>query len=388
MNSTEKSRLGSARKSAWSQVQSLMSLGEMVNFEREFWKERTKISNTKTKVFIIGLGNVGSCVYTMLKDMEKFDVIGVSNSRGYIYEKDGLIEDSDVYRKKLYSEQMEKNSLSLAELLEFCSNHLSNCILVDTTSSDKIVQWYPTFIKQNIPFVVANKKGLSGNITLFNRLIEAYRNKLFRYETTVCAGLPVLDTLCSLIKANHTITKIEGILSGTCNFVCTQLETDKHTFSTIIKNALEKGITEPHPYDDLCGMDVARKLLILARCCGETIGLDDIEVEPIVPLQRKDVSVYLEECSQFDEEFSSYNKLDNSKVKYIATYDNCQKQNKYTIKKQTITQDHPFYSVNNTLNVVAIYTNIYTQPLVISGFGAGIGATAAGVVSDIVKLCA
>ena len=347
------------------------------------------IKNKKmlTTVIILGLGNVGTCVFSMLQKIENFMVICVSNSRGHIYQKDGLIEDSDVYRKKLYSEQMEKNSLSLVKLVSIYYAQTNKCIVVDTTSSEQIVQWYPTFIQQKIPFVVANKKGLSGDITLFNKLSDAYKQNLFQFETTVCAGLPVLDTLCSLIKANHNITKIEGILSGTCNFVCTQLETDNHTFSTIIKNALDKGITEPHPYDDLCGMDVARKLLILARCCGEKIGLEDIEVEPLVSIPKKEVSTYLAECSQFDEEFSAYSKLENSKVKYIATYDNTLPITKYTIKKQIIDNTHPFYSVNNTLNVVAIYTNIYTQPLVISGFGAGIGATAAGVVSDIVKLC-
>ena len=177
------------------------------------------------------------------------------------------------------------------------------------------------------------------------------------------------------------------MFSGTLNYVLSSFMKNSIVFSDIVRDAWKNGITEPNPYDDLSGIDVARKLLILTRICGLDLNLEDININGLINFVATTTNEFFNQIDHYDD---NYQQLKNNakqygkNLKYIATYISDTKE--INVKLCEIDSDHPFYSINGTNNVASITTNIYTEPIIITGFGAGTDQTASGILADLLEI--
>ena len=212
--------------------------------------------------------------------------------------------------------------------------------------------------------------------------------KSFHYETTAGAGLPFIKTLQDLNMTGDQVNEIEGVFSGTLSYLFNNYDGELE-FSKMVADAREKGFTEPDPRDDLSGMDVARKLVILAREMNLSIGISDVSVESLVPEKLRDISVddYLEQLSEYDEAMNlrlAEARSNNKVLRYIAKLDS---SGKASVKLDAISIDHPFAELKGSENVIKYMTERYSDyPLVHKGPGAGAEVTAAGIFSDLLMV--
>jgi len=286
------------------------------------------------------------------------------------------------------------NSSETANLLNFTNqlidHNIENSVFIDITASDEPTYHYVNLLSKSVAIVAANKRANSQSMVKYKLLKESSlkRNIPFHYETNVCAGLPVINALRSLIVSGDTVIKIEAVLSGTLNYLLSEYDGSK-SFSELVKVAKEIGYTEPDPRDDLSGMDVARKCLILARECGWEIELDDIVVEPMMPAESanaKDVTAFFETLDDYNTLFHQrYEtaKANGKKLRYVANIENGNAK----VSLIEVDAEHSFFSLKGTENCISLTTTYYQKyPMVIKGPGAGIDVTAAGVLADIVRI--
>lgn len=263
-------------------------------------------------------------------------------------------------------------------------------VIADVTASGKVQEHYKAWLSQGISVVAANKGIFAGPEQKYKELLEASKtgNSRLMHEATVGAGLPIVGTLSNLKATSHQIQTVEGVVSGSLAYVLGQVAGGKATLSQAVKQAKELGFTEPDPRDDLGGMDVARKAVILARLAGVTgVELDGMEIESLVPKPLRDVSVeeFLTKLDQYDDDMAKQVQETEStggRLHYAAKVDAVQKK----IKVGLLACDaaHPFNNAGPD-NLVAITTNYYTRPLVVQGAGAGGDVTATGVLADILQ---
>jgi bifunctional aspartokinase / homoserine dehydrogenase 1 len=263
-------------------------------------------------------------------------------------------------------------------------------VIADVTASAAVQTHYQSWLSKGISVVAANKGIFAGPETKYQELWKAATVGKCRllHETTCGAGLPILQTLQALKASSHDIITVEGILSGTLAFVLGQLAGGKTTLSQAVKEAKELGYTEPDPRDDLNGMDVARKAIILARLAGmQGVELDQMEIESLVPQALRDCSVeeFLSKLNEYDAAMTErVAKVEaaGGRLHYAAKVD--APNNKVTVGLLSCQDSHPFNNAGPD-NMVAITTNFYTRPLVIQGAGAGGDVTATGVLADILQ---
>lgn len=354
------------------------------------------ISESKTlNIFMVGVGLIGGTLlkqiraqsaYLLNERLLEINVIALSNTKKMIFDENGV--DLVNWKEKL---ERSGTSTDLASFVkEMVAMNLPNSIFVDNTSNLEITGFYQQILAASISVVTPNKLANSGRYVDYQLLQkEAFLHGVkFLYETNVGAGLPVINTMADLKFSGDKILKIEGVLSGTLSYIFNNFKKDAK-FSDVVLEAKNSGFTEPDPRDDLNGMDVARKILILARESGQAMEPEDVIVENILPqpcLEAGSIDLFFEELSNNNDHFETL-KTDaekaGKKLRFIATLED----SKATVQLKAVDQDHPFFSLSGSDNIIAFTTLRYhDRPLVIKGPGAGAEVTAAGVFAEIISI--
>lgn len=346
-------------------------------------------------LFLLGTGLIGHTLIKMMDEQTKklakdnlleIQLVGLANSKTMLINEDGI-------SLKNWKKEMQDHGkvMSSTQFLESMVNlNLPNSIFVDCTASEELTEIYQEVLDSNISIVTPNKKANSGTMEKYHQLkTTAFKRGVkFLYETNVGAGLPVINTLNDLLLSGDQIIKVEAVLSGTLNYIFSSF-TEGKKFSEVVKEAKKLGYTEPDPRDDLNGMDVARKILILSREAGYNFEMEDIVVENLVPEPcrgQMSIDVFFEKLEKFDPYFDELrNKAskEGKKLRYMAVLD----QGKVKIQLGNVDDQHPFYSLSGSDNIILFTTERYhDRPMVIRGPGAGATVTAAGVFADVIRI--
>jgi aspartokinase/homoserine dehydrogenase 1 len=269
-------------------------------------------------------------------------------------------------------------------------DHLPHAVIIDCTADQEIADRYAGWLERGIHIVTPNKKAFSGDQSYYEALaLSAKRgNSHYLYETTVCAALPVIHTLRDLVDTGDRIRSLQGILSGTLAYLFNVYD-GSVPFSEILTKARESGYTEPDPRDDLSGMDVARKLTILARELGQSIEIGDFPVQNLIAedLRGLEVDEFLREFSKHDDEMLALYKETKDEGKTLRYVARLTEQGEASVGLEKVSGDAAFSNISSTDNIVQFATDRYaTNPLVIQGPGAGPEVTAGGVFGDLLKL--
>jgi len=345
-------------------------------------------------LFIVGTGTVGSNLVKQiyqqqltLKEQNKLriNVVGIANRRKALFRRDGIPLDG------FYDTLMDKGSNSSPEYIrdEILKMNIFNSVFVDCTASPNIAELYADLMSKNISVVTANKIAAASDYENYSYLKETARTAgvKFLFETNVGAGLPIINTMNSLINSGDKIVKLEAVLSGTLNFIFNTLSEDI-PFSKAIKMAVDSGFAEPDPRIDLSGLDVTRKLVILSREAGTKVDQSDVVKNLFIAPKYFEGTLeeFWNTIPEMDAYFEQRRKelaKEKKKLRFIASFNNgnCE------IGLREVESRHPFYDLEGSNNIIMITTERYNEyPMVIKGYGAGAGVTAAGVFSDIISI--
>jgi len=287
-----------------------------------------------------------------------------------------------------------------SELAEYLVKAPGKVVLVDNTSSQEVADSYPTFLKKGISIVTPNKKAFSSSYNLWQQIFHAAANGsgtggYVYHESSVGAGLPVLSTLKDLVETGDEVQKIEGVFSGTMSFLFNSFQPTSGgggKFSAEVTSAKEKGYTEPDARDDLNGLDVARKLTILARLAGLPVeSPTSFPVQSLIPSELASCSSgdeFLQRLPEFDGQMEQLKKDAESEgkvIRFVGSVDVAKGEVKVGLDK--FDKSHPIAALKGSDNIIAFYTKRYgDNPLIIQGAGAGGEVTAMGVTADLVKV--
>lgn len=380
---------GSSERSISTVIESKRAKKAVRVIHQNFFSDRHTID-----VFLVGCGNVGTELLNqiarqqpaLLKRNIQLRVYGIANSRKLLLDKQG-IDISNNWQGKLAE---AGQAFSLDVLTTFVNdNSLVNPVIVDCTSHEAVASQYVAMMECGFHVVTPNKKANTGALDYYRQLKRTalHTNRQYLYETTVGAGLPVIDNLQKLFSAGDVLHRFEGILSGSLSYVFGKLE-EGMTLSQATQSAKDNGFTEPDPRDDLSGMDVARKLLIMAREAELELELSDIDIESVLPVGfASDCSVddFMAQLPELDQAFGERvekAQAEGKVLRYIGSIEG--EQCKVTI--QAVPADNPLAAVKDGENALAISSDYYQPiPYVIRGYGAGGTVTAAGVFADILR---
>ena len=350
-------------------------------------------------IAIIGAtGGVGTAFLSQLSTLvlpsgiSRPQVVFLSRSSKQLYTKD--------YSPVSVSDLASSNSdlLSLPDLADFLSKAPSGkVVVVDNTSNQDVADSYPTFLKKGVSVITPNKKAFSASLQLWNDIFSATSSKAFVYhESSVGAGMPIISTLNDLIKTGDSVERIEGVFSGTMSFLFNTFAPTSGPaggkWSDIVGKAKAAGYTEPDPRDDLNGMDVGRKCVILARLAGLKVeSTSSFPIQSLIPKALESASSsdeFLQKLPDFDSEMENY-KTEAEKagkvVRYVGKVDVA--NGKTSVGLEMVDQGSPIAALKGSDNLICFYTKRYGKnPLVVQGSGAGNDVTAMGVLADLLKV--
>jgi aspartokinase/homoserine dehydrogenase 1 len=345
-------------------------------------------------IILTGTGTVGGSLLDQIKMQQpklmaqnglKINVVGIADEFKMLFSREGI-------NLKNYKEEMNTKGVPVTpELLcnEILNMNIFNSVFVDCTASPQIAGLYQTLLENNVNVVAANKIAASSTYDSYIKLKETARRSGVKYlfETNVGAGLPIINTMNSLINSGDKIQKIEAVLSGTLNYIFNTFSTEI-PLSKAILMAKEERFAEPDPRIDLSGKDVIRKLVILAREAGYKVEQEDVIKNLFIPEKYFAGSLddFWKTVSELDAEFEEKRKAlaaQNKRWRFVATME----MGKCDVGLQEVDSLHPFYDLQGSNNIILITTERYHEfPMMIKGYGAGAGVTAAGVFSDIISI--
>ncbi|SDC58462.1 aspartate kinase [Algoriphagus faecimaris] len=350
--------------------------------------------NKVLHVFLVGTGLIGQALIKMIAIQQQklrseseldIQIHGMANSRFMAFHEDGF-DLKNPHQLKESDEKMDlEKFIKTMEEMNF-----SNSVFVDCTASQEVADAYSRVLGAKVAIVTPNKKANSGTMEEYKSLkkLAKKRGVKFLYETNVAAGLPVINTLQDLMLSGDKVIRIEAVLSGSMNFIFSELEKGA-PFSEVVRSAKDKGYTEPDPRDDLSGMDVARKILILGREAEQTLEFEDITIQSMVPedcQNASSVQEFFEKLKSHDEEFANLlQEADKKgeKLRFMATLEN----GKAKVGLNSLPNAHPFSSLSGSDNMILLTTERYLdRPMIIRGPGAGADVTAAGVFADVIRI--
>jgi len=349
--------------------------------------------STHIDVILLGCGNVGGELLdqfqrqaqSLVEHHVDLRVRAIANSRK-------LLVADDVIDLGSWQEDLDAKGTawSLEDLIAIRKKlGLLSPTIVDCTTDEKLALEYVRLLDSGFNIVAANKKANTAAYGYYQDMRDAAaRNfRKFLYETNVAAGLPFIDTLQGLMRSGDELRTFEGILSGSLSMIFGLLE-DGIPLSQAVAKAMELGYTEPDPRDDLSGMDVVRKLLIIAREVGLQLELEDIEVEPVIPMDEVglvDRSELIGALQSLDEPIServAEASAAGNVLRYVARVED----GKCRVSIEEVAQNKPLGAIRDGENALVIHTHYYQPiPMVLRGYGAGAAVTAAGVFGDLLR---
>ena len=344
-------------------------------------------------LFICGVGTVGGSLIEQIRQQReklmeerglKLNVVGIASGHNAMFCREGL--DLDNYREQL--KQSEPSNIQRLHD-EVIGMNIFNSVFVDCTASAEVASLYGDFLQKNISVVAANKVAASSEYENYANLKHTARARGVKYlfETNVGAGLPIINTINNLIASGDKILKIEAVLSGTLNFIFNELSAEV-PFSETVRRAKEQGYSEPDPRIDLSGKDVVRKLVILAREAGYQVEQDDVEKNLFIPQDFFDGTLddFWKNLPTLDADFEERRRRlesENKRWRFVAKMEN----GHTSVQLCEVDKEHPFYMLEGSNNIILLTTERYKEyPMLIQGYGAGAGVTAAGVFADIMSI--
>ncbi len=344
-------------------------------------------------LFICGVGTVGSSLIEQIAGQQEklkrelrlhLKVVGIASSKRAMFSREG-------FRLEGFREQLNAAPASDIQRLrdEVIGMNIFNSVFVDCTASPEVAGLYQELLEHNINVVAANKIAASGDYDTYHQLKKTAQRRgvKFLFETNVGAGLPIIRTINDLINSGDKVLKVEAVLSGTLNFIFNKISQDI-PFSKTVRMAKEAGYSEPDPRVDLSGVDVMRKLVILSREAGYEIEQRDVQAKLFIPesLFKGSLDDFWKSLPSLDEDFERRRKELERKGcvwRFVARLE----KGKGSVSLEEIPDGHPFYNLEGSNNIVSITTERYREyPMLIQGYGAGAGVTAAGVFADIMSL--
>ncbi|MBS2018741.1 MAG: hypothetical protein JST00_38090 [Deltaproteobacteria bacterium] len=356
----------------------------------------------RAHVLLLGKGTVGGQLLLQLASTRSsllrdhgidIRLAGIADRRAQVVDPTGL--DPGSARSRLVEATDE---VDLGAALKRLAP-LETPILVDCTAADDMEALYATAFRLGIHVVTANKKPLATSTEKRNALFATARESgaALRYETTVGASLPIIETLKNLVATGDRVHAIEGSFSGTLGFLVNEVSRGE-ALSTALRTARSRGYTEPHPRDDLAGTDVARKALILAREIGLVLEPSDVVTTPLVPaalFEPDDVERFFAGVAAHDAKFQqtiTHLREDGCELRYLATITpggegGTADRPRVTVGPVGVREGHPARRLRGTESFVAFHSERYRDhPLVVQGPGAGGALTASGVLADVIAI--
>lgn len=358
------------------------------------------IKKKKINIAIFGHGNVGRHLIDQIisskeeisrrRDLD-LNIFAVANSKTVLIKQKGLNE------YWLEEKQEFGQKFSVEDVISFAKNHnLQNLILVDNTADAEFVHNYETFVENGFHLVSSNKIANTLNLKFYQNLRKKLtaKKRHYLYETNVGAGLPLIDTIKLLHLSGENITRIRGVFSGSLSYIFNTFSESNRIFSSVLRSAIDKGYTEPDPREDLCGNDVGRKLLILARELDLHNELKDITIQNLIPKDLRNVSKeeFLGRLKELDVPFQ-IKKKNQSKdfvFRYVADlHGDLSKETGalLNVSLVSVSKNSMLGALKGSDSIFEIYTESYgDNPIVIQGAGAGAAVTARGVFGDILRI--